>query len=98
RSAEYVPGLRPERFAAHEKFICDEVVPWAERELGASADRKDRALYGCSNGARFALEMGLRRPDLFGHVIAFSLAGARNFLPPPVPSTPAEFHFAAGTW
>ena len=33
RACEYGPGVDPERFAAHEKFFCEE-VSWAERELG----------------------------------------------------------------
>jgi enterochelin esterase-like enzyme len=60
--------------------------------------RRDRAIYGCSNGARFALEMGLRHPDLFGHVIAFSLAGARNLKLPEAAKETPRYQFAAGTW
>jgi enterochelin esterase-like enzyme len=43
--------------------------------------------------------MGVRHPDLFGHVIAFSVAGRRKV---DVPEQPAgarpHFHLAAGTW
>jgi enterochelin esterase-like enzyme len=98
RAEEYVPTIKPERFARHEKFFCAEVLQWAERELGASDQRRDRAIYGCSNGACFALEMGLRHPDLFGHVIAFSLAGARNLKLPAAAPEPLRYYFAAGSW
>jgi enterochelin esterase-like enzyme len=98
RALEYVPGLDKDRFAKHERFFCEEVRVWAERELGASKDRQDRAVFGCSNGARFALEMGLRHPELFGHVFACSIAGARNFEPPARPENPPRYYLAAGTW
>ncbi len=74
RAQEYLPGLHPERFEAHRRFFVEEVSAWAERELGVAADRRDRAVFGVSNGAAFAASMGVRHPEHFGAVIAFSLA------------------------
>ena len=76
RAREYLPEIDPERFAKHEKFFCEEVRAWAENELGASRKQEERAVHGVSNGARFAVEMGLRHPELFGHVFGFSVASS----------------------
>ncbi len=97
RAMEYLPGIDPARFASHEKFFCEELPAWAEREFGASRKREDRAVFGVSNGARFAVEMGLRHPDLFGHVFAFSVAGG-SAIPAVAPGGPPHFHLAAGVW
>jgi enterochelin esterase-like enzyme len=75
RQQEYLFGWSPKHFEAHEKFFCEEVIPWAEREWGASRKRMERAVYGCSNSAPFALLMANRHPDLFGHVFAMMVAG-----------------------
>lgn len=98
RAQEYVRGIDDERFAKHEKFFCEELRTWAEKELGASAKREDRAVFGCSNGARFAVEMGFAHPDLFGHVFAFSVSGSREPAPPKKATNPSRFVLAAGTW
>ncbi len=76
RACEYLPEIDPARFAKHEKFFCDEVRAWAEKELGATRNQNERAIHGVSNGARFAVEMGMRHPELFGHVFAFSVASS----------------------
>jgi enterochelin esterase-like enzyme len=98
RALEYIPRLDPDHFAKHERFFCEEVLAWAERELGASTERQDRAVFGCSNGARFAVEMGLRHPELFGNVFAFSVAGARQFEAPGRRERSPTYYLAAGTW
>jgi enterochelin esterase-like enzyme len=98
RAMEYLPGIDAERYAKHEKFFCEELVAWAEAEFGASTDRRQRAVFGCSNGARFAVEMGVAHPDLFGHVIAFSVAGRRDVKLPDGAKALPTFHLAAGTW
>ncbi len=100
RALEYVPGLDADHFAKHEKFFCDEVRAWAEKELGASKVREDRAVQGVSNGARFAVEMGVRHPELFGHVLGFSVASRTPSSIELSAKTPAlpRFHLAAGKW
>ncbi len=98
RAQEYFPGLNPRRFADHESFFCTEVPAWAERRLGVSKARVDRAVFGYSNGGRFAVEMGLRHPDVFGHVFGFSVAGNGEFNFGANRKDLPCFHLAAGTW
>jgi enterochelin esterase-like enzyme len=98
RLQEYFPGINPRRFADHEAFFCREVPAWAEGRFGVSARREDRAVFGCSNGGQFAVEMGLRHPDLFGHVLGFSVAGKLPFDLGPEAPDPPQFHLSAGTW
>jgi enterochelin esterase-like enzyme len=98
RALEYLSGFNAERYAAHEKFFCEELPAWAERTFGASKERKSRAVFGCSNGARFAVDMGATHPELFGHVFAFSVAGRRPVRLADKPTGPPHFHLAAGTW
>ena len=96
RAQEYLPGLHPDRFEAHRRFFVDELAAWAEDELGATADRSARAVFGVSNGAAFAAAMGVRHPEHFGSVIAFSLgvtAGAPQWQPGEAPS----HYLCAGT-
>lgn len=73
RAQEYLPDVHPARFAAHRRFFVDELSAWAESALGATTDRAARAVFGVSNGAVFAAEMGAAPPEHFGIVIAFSL-------------------------
>ena len=75
RSREYLPSVDSARFAAHERWMLDEVIPHAERTYGAPGERNRRALFGFSNGATFAAAMGLSHPDRFGAVIALSPGG-----------------------
>jgi len=65
---EYVQTGSKE-FAAHEKWFIEEVLPWAEKEFGASRNRLERIVFGSSNGGPFSLTMGARHPDLFGNVV-----------------------------
>jgi enterochelin esterase-like enzyme len=105
RAREYLPEVDADRFAKHEKFFSEEVRAWAETELGASRRREDRAVQGVSNGARFAVEMGIRHPELFGHVFGFSVASSSSSSDlvasarlPLEPDKLPRFHLAAGTW
>ncbi len=66
------------RFLAHERFLLQEVVPWAESRHAAPSMRERRAVFGVSNGGGWAMQMGLRNPDRFAHVIAFSPGGVRS--------------------
>ena len=76
RACEYLPGVDDDRFAKHEKFFCEEVRSWSEAELGASKETAERAIHGVSNAGRFAVEMGMRHPELFGSVFGFSVASS----------------------
>jgi enterochelin esterase-like enzyme len=75
RSYEYIRGIDATIFEPHERFFVNEVLQWAEQNLGVSMERDRRALFGYSNSAYFAVEMGLSYPDRYGAVIAFSVAG-----------------------
>lgn len=74
RHQEYLPGWAGEpqpRYAGHDRFLTEEVMPLAE-SLGASSRREDRAVAGYSNGAAWAVAMATDHPDLFGKVMALS--------------------------
>lgn len=72
RAEEYLPSHGSARFASHERFFVEELAAWAERELGATTERAQRAVFGYSNGGVFAGEMALRHPDHFGIAFPFS--------------------------
>ncbi len=77
RTREYTDVGRA-RFRAHERWLLDVVIPWAERVARASPQQ--RAIGGYSNGAAFALFMGARHPDVFTGVLAHSpVATAETF-------------------
>ena len=87
------------RFLAHERFVLDEVMPWAESRHGAPTARERRAVFGMSNSGGWAMQMGLRNPDRFGHVIAFSPGGVRtgHMTPAMRLTPPVRFLLLAGT-
>ena len=74
RGAEYLLGSPDGMgfFLKHESFLLKEVLPYVESRFGGSTDRKDRIVTGFSDGAAWAISMGLRHPDLFASVIAQS--------------------------
>jgi enterochelin esterase-like enzyme len=78
RAQEYLPKFAPEKFELHERFVMQEVLGWAEKTLGAATRRAQRVIFGFSNGAAFAIAMGCRHSEQFGHVIAFSLGWVRG--------------------
>jgi enterochelin esterase-like enzyme len=96
RAQEYLPGFHSERFEAHRRFFVDEVSAWAEAELGAASDRRSRAVFGVSNGAAFAAAMGVRHPEHFGTVIAFSM-GMTPATPAWSPGQAPRHYLCAGT-
>jgi len=92
----YLPTRDSTRFLAHERFVLEEVVPWAET-LGAPSEAASRAVLGFSNSAAFAIEIALRRPDVFGRAIAFSPAGRTpEMLPGTSLEAPAAFYLLGG--
>jgi enterochelin esterase-like enzyme len=98
RADEYLPGRDAARFDAHLAFQADELPAWTAGELGLPVSRGRRVVTGQSNGAAFAVWAGLRRPDVFGHVLAFSVAGGRPAASLRLPeASPASFQLVAGT-
>jgi enterochelin esterase-like enzyme len=79
RAAEYLIGAGDTMslFLKHESFVLHEVLPYAEAHYGAASDPGLRVVTGFSGGAAWAIEMGLRHPDIFPNVIAQSLVWQR---------------------
>lgn len=95
RAEEYILGLNNEAYLAHEQFFTETVRRWSELRLHASEDPAERAIMGFSNGAVFAGNTGVRKPDLYGQVIMFSqgdtpLINLRS-------QVTARYYLAAGT-
>ncbi len=50
----------------YHSYLCDEVVPWVDRNYRTLADRRHRAIAGKSSGGFGAMITPMLRPDLFG--------------------------------
>lgn len=74
RAREYLKVADPERFESHLRFVTEEVLPWAESKFGLATGPANRALFGFSNGAAFAVVASAERPDVFSSVLPFSVA------------------------
>lgn len=72
RAEEYILSVNDEAYTAHERFFTRTVRRWAELQFGASQDPSERAIIGFSNSAVFAGNTGVRKPNLYGHVMMFS--------------------------
>jgi len=96
RIHEYSPGFEPERFAAHEKFIVEDVRRWTKSRFRVALPAERTAVFGVSAGGELALALGLRHPDIFGTVFCASPGGGYKppeVLPNPLPRT----YLVAGT-
>ncbi len=96
RLHEYSPGLDPERFAAHEQFIVEDVRRWVGDRFGVELPAERTVVLGVSAGGELALALGLRHPDVYGAILCASPgAGYRppERLPRPLPRT----YLVAGT-
>ena len=98
RAVEYLPIMGDQRFQSHALFFTKEVLEWAEKELGVSGKREMRAVFGVSNGGRFAATMGVEHPNIFGTIIAFSLGSGVAPELPTHPKVVSKFYFASGIW
>jgi len=58
----------------YSRFLTDEIVPWASERWNRRPDRSQTLVAGVSLGGKAALSAALRRPDVFGKVIAQSAA------------------------
>jgi S-formylglutathione hydrolase FrmB len=83
RAAEYVrtyPG-GGDAYQVHERWILEQVIPWAERTQRASNERAHRFIGGFSNGADWALSMGNDHPDVFAGALLHSpFGGSANWV------------------
>jgi enterochelin esterase-like enzyme len=96
RLHEYSPGFEPDRFAAHERFLVEDVRRWVRSRFGISLSAARTAVFGVSASAELALALGLRHPDVYGAV--FSASPGRGYQPPAVmPSRLPRAYLVAGT-
>ncbi len=70
--ADMQDGVRGESLSA--RFICEELIPYADAHFQTAQAPEDRFIGGFSMGGLLALEIGLRHPELFGKVGAYSPA------------------------
>lgn len=95
RLHEYTPVFDAERFAAHEKFLLEEVRPWALSRFNASLPVQRTAFCGISASGELSLAMGFRHPDIFG--IVFSCSPGAGYRPPEVlPTLRPAVYLVAG--
>ncbi|HTX51032.1 MAG TPA: alpha/beta hydrolase-fold protein [Caulobacteraceae bacterium] len=96
RLHEYSPGFDPERFAAHERFLMEDVREWVRSRFGVEPSRERTAVFGVSAGGELALAIGLRHPDVYGAV--FCASPGAGFRPPnTMPSRLPRVYLVAGT-
>jgi enterochelin esterase-like enzyme len=68
-----IPRQSP-AFAAFEKDLLDDLIPFIEKTYSVKADRESRALAGLSMGGGQSLNFGLNHPEAFAWVGGFSSA------------------------
>lgn len=67
-------------FTAYQTWLYDTVMPWAERNAGASSDPAQRVIGGFSNGADWAIATARLHPERFAGVLAYSPVQTRPFV------------------
>jgi enterochelin esterase-like enzyme len=96
RLHEYSPGFDPERFAAHERFVVEDVRQWLRSRFGVALPAGRTAVFGVSASGELALALGLRHPDVYGAIFCASPGG--GYRPPGVmPSPLPRTYLVAGT-
>lgn len=78
RAAEYLRGFTGggDDYRIHERWLIEQVIPWAERTQRAARDREHRFIGGFSNGADLALSLASDHPDIFGGALVHSPVGS----------------------
>jgi enterochelin esterase-like enzyme len=96
RLHEYSPGFDPERFAAHETFLVEEVRGWVRSRFGVALPAERTAALGVSASGELALALGLRHPEVYGAV--FCASPGAGYRPPEVmPRSLPRVYLVAGT-
>lgn len=96
RLHEYSPRFDPERFAAHERFLVEDVRRWVRSRFGISLPAARTAVFGVSASAELALALGLRHPDVYG--AAFCASPGAGYQPPAaMPNRLPRAYLVAGT-
>jgi enterochelin esterase-like enzyme len=67
-------GVEFEAYAAFERELIDDLIPFIEARYSVDSDREARALAGLSMGGGQSLNFGLRNLDVFAWVGGFSSA------------------------
>ena len=65
-------GIRSE--SQSDRFLCEELIPYIDATFQTDAVPKAGSIGGFSMGGLFALEIGLRHPEFFSRIGAFSPA------------------------
>ena len=96
RLKEYVSGVDPERFAAHEKFLVEDVRGWVKSRFDVVLPAKRTAVWGASLGGELSLAIGLRHSDMYGAI--FCASPGAGFKPTgKMPSSIPRTYLVAGT-
>jgi enterochelin esterase-like enzyme len=96
RLHEYSPGFDPDRFAAHERFVVEDVRAWVRTRFGVDLPSERTAVCGVSASGELALALGLRHPDVFAAIFCASPGG--GFQPPSeIPATMPRTYLTGGT-
>jgi enterochelin esterase-like enzyme len=96
RLHEYSPGFDPERFAAHEQFIVEDVRRWVASRFDVDLPASRTAVCGVSAGGELSPALGMRHPDVYGSLFCASPGG--GYRPPEVmPSPLPRAYFVGGT-
>jgi enterochelin esterase-like enzyme len=95
RLHEYSAGFAPERFAAHESFLVQDVRRWTETRFGVALPAERTAIFGVSASGELALALGLRHPHVFGAVLCAS-PGAGYQPPAAMPALLPRTYVVAG--
>jgi pimeloyl-ACP methyl ester carboxylesterase len=103
RIQEYSPGkstpafaFDPERFAAHEQFLVEDVRRWTQSRFAVALPADRTAVFGVSASGELALAMGLRHPDIYSAALCAS-PGAGYQPPAVMPSALPRVYLVAGT-
>ena len=75
-AADMQDGIRGESQSA--RFLCEELIPYIDTTFVTIPASGSRSIGGFSMGGLFALEIGLRHPELFSRIGAFSPALAKK--------------------
>lgn len=90
-------GVEFAAYAAFERELLEDLIPYIEANYSVTADRAQRAIAGLSMGGGQALNFGLGHVDTFAHVGGFS--AAPNTLPPDqLLARPGELKTLAVLW
>jgi enterochelin esterase-like enzyme len=96
RIEEYSPSFNPERFAAHERFLVEDVPRWVRSRFGVVLPPDRTAVYGVSASGELSLALGGRHPEAYGTVFSAS-PGAGHRPPDALPDRFPRTYLVAGT-